>query len=86
VRSITSETFWKLYYRLPPEVRSQARKTYCLWMENPFHPSLHFKTLQGERGLCSVRIGQGYRAVGVRQGDAVRWVWIGSHNEFDRLF
>jgi hypothetical protein len=86
VRSITSSTFWRLYRGLPEEARAQAKKNYLLWMENPFHPSLHFKTLQGEGALCSVRVGQKYRAVGVRQGDAVRWVWIGTHNEFDKHF
>jgi hypothetical protein len=86
VRSLTSASFWKLYHALPDDVRAQARRAYQAWQANPFHPSLHFKTLKGEGDLCSVRVGQKYRAVGVRQGDAVRWVWIGTHNEFDKLF
>ncbi len=86
MRSLTSATFWRLYHGLSLEARAQAKRAYLLWMENPFHPSLHFKTLQGDGDLCSVRVGQKYRAVGVRQGDAVRWVWIGTHNEFDKLF
>jgi len=39
-------------------VRTQARKGYLLWETDPFHPSLHFKTLQGEGDLCPVRAGQ----------------------------
>jgi hypothetical protein len=27
-----------------------------------------------------------YRAVGMRTGDTVEWIWIGNHNEFDNLF
>jgi hypothetical protein len=86
VRSITSASFWKLYHALPAEARAHARKAYRSWSANPFHPSLHFKSLEGEDKLCSVRVSKNYRAVGVRQGDAVRWVWIGSHNEFDKTF
>ncbi len=85
MRSITSAAFWRLYHALPPELREQARKNDLLWARDPFHPSLHFKTLKGEADFCSVCVGQKSRAVGVRQGDAVRWVWIGSPNEFDKL-
>jgi hypothetical protein len=86
VRSLTSASFWKLYHALSPEARAHARKAFGLWSSNPDHPSLGFKPLQGEKGLCSVRISQKYRVVGVRQGDAVRWVWIGTHNDFNKLF
>jgi hypothetical protein len=34
----------------------------------------------------SVRIGEQYRAVGERVGDKIIWTWIGTHNEFDKLF
>ena len=33
----------------------------------------------------SVRVGLGYRALGVRHGDDILWFWIGSHAEYDRL-
>jgi hypothetical protein len=33
-----------------------------------------------------VRINEQYRAVCERKGDAVFWVWVGSHNDFDKLF
>jgi len=65
VRSLTSASFWKLYAKLPADVRSQARKAYQLWFKEPYHPSLQFKNLQGGGGFCSVRINQQYRAVGI---------------------
>ena len=34
----------------------------------------------------SVRVSAQYRAVGQRSGDEITWVWIGSHNDFDKLF
>ena len=27
-----------------------------------------------------------YRVIGERQGDTIGWTWIGTHNEFDKLF
>jgi len=47
---------------------------------------LRFKKLQAHDNLWSVRINEQYRAVGVRSGDTVEWIWIGTHNEFDNLF
>jgi hypothetical protein len=55
-------------------------------MQNPAHPSLHFKRLEGYDGVWSVRVNQKYRSVGVRYGEVIQWFWIGTHNEFDTLF
>jgi hypothetical protein len=33
----------------------------------------------------SVRIGVGYRALGLLKADTVTWFWIGTHDEYDRL-
>jgi hypothetical protein len=35
--------------------------------------------------VYSVRIGIGYRALGLREADTVSWFWIGSHAEYDEL-
>jgi len=59
---------------------------YQLFAENPDHPSLRFKKLQVSDSIWSVRISEQYRAVGVRSGDTIEWIWIGTHNEFDNLF
>lgn len=55
-------------------------------MENPGHPSLRFKKLAGNDRVWSVRINQSFRAIAERDGDTVTWVWIGSHNDLDKLF
>ena len=57
-----------------------------MFEENPNHPSLRFKKPGGYEARLVVRINEQYRAVGERHGDTVVWVWIGSHNDFDRLF
>jgi hypothetical protein len=83
--SITRPSFWQLYYDLPEEVRAQARAVYALFSQSPFHASLQFKKLNGFPVWWSVRIGRYYRAIGARDGDVIRWFWIGSHADYDKL-
>jgi len=35
--------------------------------------------------LYSVRIGRGWRALGLLEEETVTWFWIGSHADYDRL-
>jgi hypothetical protein len=75
-----------MYRTLPAEVRDRARRAFALFREDPSHPSLRFKPLEGHRGYWSVRITLAYRALCKREGDTVFWFWIGSHSDFDKLF
>jgi hypothetical protein len=86
VISKTRPAFWRAYGPLASSVKARAREVYRLFEQNPDHPSLRFKKLQGRDNVWSVRINDQYRAVGVRTGDTVEWIWIGTHNEFDNLF
>jgi hypothetical protein len=79
-------SFWRAYERLAPSLKAQAREAWRLFEKAPEHPSLRFKKLQGRTDLWSVRINEQYRAVGVRSGEVIDWIWIGTHNEFDNLF
>ncbi len=83
--SLTRPSFWRLYDELPEDVRAQARSAYAVFSQNPFHAGLQFKKLAGCPGWWSVRIGLHYRAVGAREGDTIRWFWIGSHATYDKL-
>ena len=66
--------------------REAARRAYQLFLADPSHPSLRFKKLAAYEHIWSVRINERYRAVGERHGDTVTWVWVGTHNDFDKLF
>jgi len=66
-------------------VQDQARLAYRLFRDNPEHPSLRFKPVHPRRPIYSARVGLGYRALAVRDGDAVIWFWIGSHADYDHL-
>jgi hypothetical protein len=85
MKSQTTKSFWKHYWALPPEIRQRARKAYKLWRDNPAHPSLFFKRVKKGQPVYSVRIGLGYRALGLLKADTVTWFWIGTHDEYDRL-
>lgn len=80
-----TEKFRKAFAALPADVQEQARQAYRLFIENPHHPGLHFKSIHPTRPIYSVRVGLNYRAVGVREGDEIIWFWIGSRAEYDKL-
>lgn len=77
--------FRKAYERLPAHVKKQAQTAYRLWLENPYHQSLRFKTVHPSAEIYSVRIGIGWRALGIKEGNQIVWFWIGSHEDYDGL-
>jgi len=85
VISRATDAFWKAYRNLPDQVQQRARTAYRIWQENPSHPGLQFKQIHSTEPIYSVRIGLGWRAVGVRSGEAVVRYWIGSHADYDTL-
>ena len=83
--SKTTERFRSAYAGLPEHVQRRAREGYRLFQENPRHPGLQFKQVHSSRPIYSARVGLGYRALAVVDGDAVVWFWIGTHADYDRL-
>jgi len=86
MKSQTLPSFWEAYRTLNDDIKRRARKAYQLWEGNPFHPSLHFKCINREEDVWSVRITLGYRAVCIFEGDTVTWFWIGGHDEYESFF
>ncbi|MBD1834497.1 hypothetical protein H6F61_17790 [Cyanobacteria bacterium FACHB-472] len=86
MKSAALPSFWVEYRQLTNDLRQSARKAYRLWAKNPFHPSLHFKCINSQEDIWSVRVTRGYRALGVLEGDTVTWFWIGSHDDYERFF
>jgi len=82
LRHLASGGFWDAYRQLPANVQDLADRSFELLKATPRHPSLHFKKVGR---LWSVRVGVGYRALAVPDGDDVIWFWIGSHAAYDRL-
>ncbi len=86
MKSFILPSFWIEYRKLNDNVRQSARKAYQLWAENSFHPSLHFKCINSDEAIWSVRVTRNYRAVGILEGDTVTWFWIGSHDDYEQFF
>ncbi len=78
----TTNRFWKCYEKLPVSVQRFAQKNFEILKVKPQHPSLHFKKV-GK--LWSVRVGINYRALAVEESNDFVWVWIGTHDEYDKL-
>jgi len=85
LKSRRTASFRKAFAALPEPVREQARLAYRRFQENPNHPGLRFKRVHSSDPVYSVRVGTGYRAVGVREDDIMVWFWIGSHADYDGL-
>ncbi len=85
MNSYLAEDFLAAFARLPDEVKEQARKSYRLWKQDRHHPSLHFKRVSRIEPIYSVRVGRGWRALGLVEGDTITWFWIGSHSDYDKL-
>jgi len=86
MKSATLRSFWDAYRSLNEVIKRSARKSYRLWTQNPFHPSLHFKCINHEENVWSVRITLGYRAIGILEGNTVTWFWIGGHDDYEHFF
>jgi hypothetical protein len=83
--SHTTARFRQAFAALPEHVQQRARQAYRLFRDDPTHPSLRFKQVHPTRQIHSVRVGLGYRALAVRDGDVLLWFWIGTHAEYDQL-
>jgi len=83
LKSKTLPEFWDCFNALPADIQALAKKKYRLWLDHPFHSSLHFKEVQHQ--VWSVRVSAKYRALGFEQEDQIVWYWIGTHNDYDKL-
>lgn len=77
-----SSRFWEHYESLPAHVRELADRSFERLKSDPYYPSLHFKKA-GQ--FWSARVGLNYRALAVEVPEGFLWVWIGDHEEYDRL-
>ena len=85
IESRVTRSFRTAFDGLPEEIQARARRAYQLFQDHPEHPSLRFKKVDPLENVYSVRIGLGYRALGVLEGSTIVWFWIGSHANYDRL-
>jgi len=82
MRHRTTREFRKLYDKLPREIKELANKNFELLKKDPLHPSLHFKKVGR---FWSVRIGDRYRALALKDKNEFIWLWIGTHEEYNLI-
>ena len=78
----TTDRFWQRYSSLPKDVQALADKNFQLLKDNPKHPSLQLKKVGG---FWSARVGLAHRVLAIDDGDDRIWVWIGSHDEYEKI-
>ena len=77
---VKSERFKKEFEALPKPTQERARKQLALFLENPRHPSLQVKKMEGHAGLWEGRITRAYRFTFEMVGDAYNMRRIGPHD------
>lgn len=78
----TTERFEQSFLSLPPEIQKKLLKVLRLLAENPRHPSLQTKPIQGARGIFEARIDQSYRLTYQRlPNDTLLLRAAGKHDE-----
>jgi hypothetical protein len=85
MKSRASRRFWDRFHALPTPVQTLAVKNYQLWLKDPAHPSLHFHRLRCSQDRYAVRVGDHHRALGHVVPGSITRVWIGTHEEYNRL-
>jgi hypothetical protein len=85
VKSHLAADFIACFRALPERIQRLPRKNYKLWKQNPGHPGVQFKLVGKRMPVYSVRVGIGWRALGLRVDDVIVWFWIGSHAEYTKL-
>ena len=81
---ITSD-FKKCFEKLPERIKQLAKKNYKIWQKEPNYPSLVFKRVSKKYPIYSIRIGLGWRALGIKREETIIWLWIGSHADYEKL-
>lgn len=73
MESSVTKTFRKRLNNLPVSIQEIAAKTYQLWRNDPYHPSLQFKRVSHKQPIYSVRISLNYRVLGLLESGRIYW-------------
>ena len=72
-------SFLRDYSGLSEEVRRRAEKQIRLLLQNPRHPSLRARKIEGYKDIYEARITEGYRMTYKMVGETFRLRRIGTH-------
>ena len=90
VESVRTRRFRRLFDNLPSQIQETARRKFEMFKENPFHSSFRRKVIQSTvhypNPHYEFRITRDYRATCFVDSDTYVWLFIGTHEEFDRMY
>ena len=79
-----TKPFQQDYLGLPEEIRKQIDKQILRLIENPKHPSLTIKKMEGHTSIWEARITKGYRMTFQINGDIFLLRRVGVHSILKR--
>lgn len=74
------KTFQKDFRKLPQVMQRRAEDALRLLAQDPRHPSLHTKKMEGTEGIWEARVSRSYRFTFHREGDIIVLRRIGTHD------
>jgi mRNA-degrading endonuclease RelE of RelBE toxin-antitoxin system len=84
MKYVRTERFKKAAAKLPREIQAKAAKAFILFKDNPRHPSLGVKRVQGMPDVWEGRIDVNYRFTFHYEGDVCVFRNIGLHAIVER--
>lgn len=78
---VFTNRFRRAYQRLPQNVQAKVQKSLRLLDENPRHPSLQVKQIQGVKGIYEGRVDRKYRFSFEFDGDDLILRNVDNHDE-----
>ena len=75
-----TDTFLKLYKKLPSDIKDRSKKTLEFLQSNPHHPSLGHKRMSGQKDIFEIRVTQNYRITYQKIGETAYLRKIGTHD------
>ena len=77
-----TDRFKSAYAELPDSIKKKVQKAIRLLANDPRHPSLQTKPIQGAKGIYEARADRAYRMTYERMpGDVLRMRVVGKHDE-----
>ena len=75
-----TETFIRLYKKLPQEIKERTKKVLSLFQTHPSHPSLGHKKMSGQKDIFEIRVSQNYRITYQKIKDTAYLRKVGTHD------
>lgn len=75
-----TQTFIRLYKKLPEELKEKTQKSLELLQTNPIHPSLGHKKMAGQKDIFEIRVSKNYRVTYQKIGETAYLRKVGTHD------